>query len=171
MPTITSKFRTSVKRITPDAIREYPWFSIAVFLAIAWYILTKLGNSATWVGDIIRKITNPNTAELQQHQEDAFDKSSNGLQPAQLQKCRADARSISISFGTYKGSTWWNRTYITFWDTDVFNILKNYTNPLMKRSLDSAYTSLYSDGRDLNADINNYMTSSSKTYLHQKSII
>ena len=170
------KFRTSLRRITPDSIKEYPWLSIAIFLGVAWYILNKIGNSATWLGDIIRRFTSPDTVAIQEHKEKSFDSSNAVLGVANLQKVRNDAHSMSISMGTYKGSTWFNRRYFSGvfnWQDDsaVFDIIKQYTNKNMLSALRSAYASLYSDGRDLSADLMEVITSEHKSYLLQKGML
>jgi hypothetical protein len=164
-------FRSSLKRITPQSIKEYPWLSIAIFLGIAWYILTKLGNSATWLGDVIRNFTNPDTSAIQQHNENNFDASHRSLNAQQLLKVRADARSLSVFMGTYKGSTWFNRRYFVLNDSTVFNVIKDYTNPLMIQGLDQAYASLYTDNRDYKADVTDFCRADSITYLQAKHIL
>lgn len=153
MKKFLSSLKRSTKRITPDSIKEYPWLSIAIFLAVAWWILTKVGSSATWLGDWVRKLTNPDTVAIQQHNENSFDAGHRSLNTAQLTKVRGDAQSLSIRMGTYKGSSFLNRHYWVINTTPVYEILKDYTNPLMKKALEDAYSILYSDARILKADV------------------
>lgn len=151
-----------------ETIKDLPWLSIAIFLAIGWFILTKLGNSATLLGDWISKITNPSTAAAQQHSEDTFTSTHpTGSATWTPQKIQADARSLSISMGTYKGSNFFNRLIIVWDDAVVFNIIKNYTNVPLRKNLEQAYNSLYTDGRDLIVDLNNLY---SGTFLHTNQV-
>jgi hypothetical protein len=154
-----SKFRTSIRKITPDSIKQYPWLSIAIFLAVAWFILTKIGNTATLLGNWVRQLTHPDSGAVQEQSEKIFD-SSSGLTAAQSAKARSDAHSISVSLGTYKGSTFWNRYLFVFLDFPVYNVLKvdDYKNPLLVKALKKAYTSLYTDGRDLGGDLKDYIS-------------
>jgi hypothetical protein len=149
------------------------WVKIAIYCAIGMVVLNKIAGSATGIGDIFRRIWNPTTTEVQNHEESVFDNSTKGIATGSTwtpEKIRSDARTLTYQFKTYKGSWFWN--HLTYWlDDTAFNIVKNYTNKPLKKALETAYRDLYTDGRDLNVDIEKYLSGSAVDYLRTKGII
>jgi hypothetical protein len=153
---------------------NWPWLKIAVLCAIALVILNKIAGSATGLGDIFRRIWNPTPKETQDHNEAVFDANVKKVTTPNStwtpDKIRKDAKDLTYQFKTYKGSWFFN--HLTYWlDDTAFNIIKNYTNKPLKKALEDAYQDLYTDGRDLNVDIEKYLSSSAVTYLRSKGII
>lgn len=167
-----SKYRISRRKITVESLSELPFLSIAVFLLVAWYILTKIAKSGTFIGDLLARVISPDQVVIQERKEENFYSSNpTGSATYTPQKVGADAKQLALAMGTFKGSTFWDRERWFTGDGDAFDIIKLYTNPNVRRVLSKAYTTLHTDSRDMYADLNYYLKPDSKEYLRSKNII